>query len=82
MDRRHARPLEILNAIPLLGTTIQMLAAQIRENVALTRAIAIPISSAMARSYVNLTAVPSRKDSENVPAAASSLVAPMSWVGF
>ena len=33
-ERRHARPLEILNAIPLLGTTIQMLAAQIRENVA------------------------------------------------
>ena len=34
MERRHARPLEILNAIPLLGTIIQMPAVRIKKNVA------------------------------------------------
>ena len=77
MERRHARPLEILNAIPLLGTIIQMPAVRIRKNVALTRATVIPIQSAMARLYVNWTAVLPTKDSESVQAAASSLVAHM-----
>ena len=80
MERRHARPLEILNAIPLLGTIIQMPAVRIRKNVALTRATVIPIQSAMARLYVNWTAVLPTKgepSSESVQAAASSLVAHM-----
>ena len=77
MERRHARPLEILNAIPLLGTIIQMPAVRIRKNVALTRATVIPIQSAMARLYVNWTAVLPTKGSESVQAAASSLVAHM-----
>ena len=76
-ERRHARPLEILNAIPLLGTIIQMPAVRIRKNVALTRATVIPIQSAMARLYVNWTAVLPTKGSESVQAAASSLVAHM-----
>ena len=77
MERRHARPLEILNAIPLLGTIIQMPAVRIRKNVALTRATVIPIQSVMGLLYVNLAPVLTTKDSESVLAAASSLVAHM-----